>query len=90
MFAAVTSVTYLDMQQCQVFLQFKYRPLRVIIQQNGAPPHWGSIVLSKLDKIFSDIWIGRVGRYYGHKYHPTLQSSAFTFGDMLSTELTQM
>ena len=34
---------------------------RIIFQQDGAPPHWGSHVRRLLDAAFPNRWIGRGG-----------------------------
>ncbi|GBM09709.1 hypothetical protein AVEN_186414-1 [Araneus ventricosus] len=33
----------------------------MMFQQDGAPPHWGSLVRNFLDETFPDRWIGRNG-----------------------------
>ncbi|GBL94796.1 hypothetical protein AVEN_244772-1 [Araneus ventricosus] len=52
----VTSIIYLDMLQLYAVPQF---PESVIFQQDGAPPHYGNIVLEFLDTTFPQWWIGR-------------------------------
>ncbi|KFM56612.1 hypothetical protein X975_18900, partial [Stegodyphus mimosarum] len=55
----VSSVVYLDMLENFVFPQLEELQPRVFLQQDGAPPHWGTIVRSSLNDHFTGRWIGR-------------------------------
>ncbi|KFM70121.1 hypothetical protein X975_02734, partial [Stegodyphus mimosarum] len=55
----VLSVVYLDMLENFVFPQLEELPPDVFLQQDGAPPHWGTIVRSSLNDHFTGRWIGR-------------------------------
>ncbi|KFM67160.1 hypothetical protein X975_05885, partial [Stegodyphus mimosarum] len=57
----VSSVLYLDMLENFVFPQLEKLQPRVFLQQDGAPPHWGTIVRSSLNDHFTGRWIGRGG-----------------------------
>ncbi|KFM68198.1 hypothetical protein X975_25037, partial [Stegodyphus mimosarum] len=55
----VSSVVYLDMLENFVFPQLEELQPHVFLQQDGAPPHWGTIVRSSLNDYFTGRWIGR-------------------------------
>ncbi|KFM75855.1 Transposable element Tcb1 transposase, partial [Stegodyphus mimosarum] len=57
----VSSVVYLDMLENFVFPQLEELQPHVFLQQDGAPPHWGTIVRSSLNGHFTGRWIGRGG-----------------------------
>jgi hypothetical protein len=52
---------YLDMLELYVAHQLEeFQPL-IILQQDGAPPHWGSDIRRFLDATFPNRWTGRDG-----------------------------
>ncbi|KFM58633.1 hypothetical protein X975_22411, partial [Stegodyphus mimosarum] len=55
----VSSVVYLHMLENFVFPQVEELQPHVFLQQDGAPPHWGTIVRSSLNDHFTGRWIGR-------------------------------
>ena len=57
----VSSVVYLDMLENFVFPQLEGLQSHVFLQQDGAPPHCGTIVRSSLNDHFPGRWIGREG-----------------------------
>ncbi|KFM64525.1 hypothetical protein X975_16921, partial [Stegodyphus mimosarum] len=57
----VSSVVYLDMLENFVFPQLEELQPHVFLQQDGAPPHWGTIVRTSLNDHFTGRWIGRGG-----------------------------
>ncbi|KFM70901.1 hypothetical protein X975_12371, partial [Stegodyphus mimosarum] len=57
----VSSVVYLDVLENFVFPQLEGLKPHVFFQQDGAPPHWGTIVRSSLNDQFTGRWIGRRG-----------------------------
>ncbi|KFM62835.1 hypothetical protein X975_24013, partial [Stegodyphus mimosarum] len=57
----VLSVVYLDMLENFVFPQLEELQPHVSLQQDGATPHWGTIVRSSLNGHFTGRWIGRGG-----------------------------
>ncbi|KFM62863.1 hypothetical protein X975_02641, partial [Stegodyphus mimosarum] len=57
----VSLVLYLDMLENFVFPQLEELQPQVFLQQDGAPPHWGTIVSSSLNDHFTGRWIGRGG-----------------------------
>lgn len=57
----VKSVNYLDMLENFVFPQIEGLHPDIILQQDGAPPHWGTTVRHALDECFPGRWIGRGG-----------------------------
>jgi hypothetical protein len=59
--STVTKETYLDMLQQFVVPQVEDLQPTVIVQQDGAPPHWGRIVRDYLDAIFPNRCLGRDG-----------------------------
>jgi len=52
---------YLDMLELYVAPQLEKSQPWIIIQQDGAPPHWVSDVRQFLDATFPNRWIGRDG-----------------------------
>ncbi|GBM01363.1 hypothetical protein AVEN_135788-1 [Araneus ventricosus] len=55
-----------DSPKVNVWRGLKYNKLEefqpwIMFQQEGAPPHWGSLVRDFLDETFPDQWIGREG-----------------------------
>ncbi|KFM70784.1 hypothetical protein X975_19685, partial [Stegodyphus mimosarum] len=48
----VSSVVYLDMLENFIFPQLEELQPHVFLQQDGAPPHWGTIVRSSLNDHF--------------------------------------
>ncbi|GBM10729.1 hypothetical protein AVEN_118-1 [Araneus ventricosus] len=52
---------YLDLLQLFVASQLEEFQPWIMFQQDGAPPHWGSLVCDFLDETFPDRWIGRHG-----------------------------
>ena len=44
-----------------VFSHLEELQPHVFLQQDGAPPHWGTIVRSSLNDHFPGRWIGRIG-----------------------------
>ena len=59
--STVTANIYLDMLKHYVVPQLEEFQLRVVFQQDGAPPHWGLIVRDFLNETFPNRWIGRNG-----------------------------
>ncbi|KFM67718.1 hypothetical protein X975_00548, partial [Stegodyphus mimosarum] len=57
----VSSVIYLDMLENFVFPQLEELQPHVFLQQDGAPPHWGTIIRSSLNDHFTGRWIGQGG-----------------------------
>ncbi|KFM68381.1 hypothetical protein X975_26436, partial [Stegodyphus mimosarum] len=57
----VSSVVYVHMLENFVFRQLEDLQPHVFLQQDGASPHWGTIVRSSLDDYFTGRWIGRGG-----------------------------
>ncbi|KFM70764.1 hypothetical protein X975_05074, partial [Stegodyphus mimosarum] len=57
----VSSVVYLDMLENFIFPQLEELQAHVFLQQDGAPPHWGTIVRSSLKDHFTGRLIGRGG-----------------------------
>ncbi|MCQ7131119.1 DUF4817 domain-containing protein [Salmonella enterica] len=57
----ITANVYLDMLTEFVIPQLDGIQDRVILQQDGAPPHWGLAVRAYLDEQFPNRWIGRDG-----------------------------
>ncbi|PNF28847.1 hypothetical protein B7P43_G04418 [Cryptotermes secundus] len=53
------SVIYLDMLQNFVYPQIETLQSEIIFQEDGAPPHWSTIIREALDKHFPGRWIGR-------------------------------
>ncbi|KFM78615.1 hypothetical protein X975_09761, partial [Stegodyphus mimosarum] len=49
----VSSVVYLDMLENFVFPQLEELQPHVFLQQDGTPPHWGTIVRSSLNDHFT-------------------------------------
>ncbi|GBL74033.1 hypothetical protein AVEN_230946-1 [Araneus ventricosus] len=49
-----------ELQIPQTSLLEEFQPW-IMFQQDGAPPHWGSLVRDFLDETFPDRWIGRDG-----------------------------
>ncbi|GBM64477.1 hypothetical protein AVEN_194235-1 [Araneus ventricosus] len=57
----INANVYLDLLQLFIAPQLeKFQPW-IMFQQNGEPPHWGSLVRDFLDETFPDRWIGRDG-----------------------------
>ena len=56
----IKSDNYLDMLQQYAMPQIQVKN-DVIFKQDGAPPHWGTIVRDYLDETFPKQWIGRDG-----------------------------
>ncbi|PNF32700.1 hypothetical protein B7P43_G12963, partial [Cryptotermes secundus] len=52
---------YQDYLNLQSFLKENKLQPEIIFQQDGAPPHWSTIVCDALDKHFPGRWIGRSG-----------------------------
>ncbi|GBM61814.1 hypothetical protein AVEN_80455-1 [Araneus ventricosus] len=59
----VRSNIYLDMLQLYAVPQF---PEGVILQRDGAPPHYDNIVREFLDTTFPQRWMARVLSWYGY------------------------
>ncbi|KFM67202.1 hypothetical protein X975_24764, partial [Stegodyphus mimosarum] len=57
----VSSVVYLDILENFVFRQLEELQPHVLLQQDGAPPHWVTIVRSTLNDYFTGRWIGQAG-----------------------------
>ncbi|KFM73428.1 hypothetical protein X975_25985, partial [Stegodyphus mimosarum] len=57
----VSSVVYLDMLENFVFPQLEELQPHVFLQQDDAPPHWGTIVRSSSNNHFTGRGIGRGG-----------------------------
>ncbi|KFM58240.1 hypothetical protein X975_25180, partial [Stegodyphus mimosarum] len=57
----VSSVVYLNMLENFVFPQLEELQPHVFSQQDGAQPHWGTIVRSSSNDHFTGRWIGRGG-----------------------------
>ncbi|KFM71424.1 hypothetical protein X975_15209, partial [Stegodyphus mimosarum] len=57
----VSSVVYLDILENFVFPQLEELQPHVVLQQDGTPPHWGTIVRSSLNDHFTGRGIGRGG-----------------------------
>ncbi|KFM59228.1 hypothetical protein X975_23270, partial [Stegodyphus mimosarum] len=57
----VSSVVYLDVLENFVFPQLEELQPHVFLQQDGAPPHWDTIVRSSWKDHFTGRWIGRGG-----------------------------
>ncbi|KFM61825.1 hypothetical protein X975_12247, partial [Stegodyphus mimosarum] len=55
----ISSVVYLDMLENFVFSQLEELQPHVFLEQDGTPPHWGTIVRSSLNDHFIGRWIGR-------------------------------
>ncbi|KFM73429.1 Zinc finger MYM-type protein 1, partial [Stegodyphus mimosarum] len=58
----VSSVVYLDILQNFVFPQLEELQPHVFLQQDGAPPHWGTIVRNSLNDHFTGRWIWQGGQ----------------------------
>ncbi|GBM29448.1 hypothetical protein AVEN_255835-1 [Araneus ventricosus] len=58
---AVTGSVYLDMLQLWSFPQLTTDSLAFIFQQDGASPHWSTIVRDFLNRELPHRWIGRAG-----------------------------
>ncbi|KFM73496.1 hypothetical protein X975_18609, partial [Stegodyphus mimosarum] len=56
-----SSVVYLDTLGNFVFSQLEELQPHVFLQQDGAPPHWSTIIRSSLNDHFTGRWIGRGG-----------------------------
>ena len=59
--STITANIYLDILKHYVVPQLEEFQPRVVFQQDGAPPHWGSIVRDFLNETFPNQWIGRNG-----------------------------
>ncbi|KFM61029.1 hypothetical protein X975_23527, partial [Stegodyphus mimosarum] len=57
----VSSAVYLDMLENFVFPQLEELQPNAFLQQDGAPPHWGTIVRSSLNDHFTGRLVGRGG-----------------------------
>jgi hypothetical protein len=53
--------TKLDMMQLYAVPQIECLQPHIILQQDGAPPHWGLQVRACLDGTFPGTWISRDG-----------------------------
>ncbi|GBN80779.1 hypothetical protein AVEN_256342-1 [Araneus ventricosus] len=58
---SITANGYLDLLQLFIALQLEEFQPWIMFQQDGAPPHWGSLVRDFLDETFPDRWIGKDG-----------------------------
>ncbi|GBM91195.1 hypothetical protein AVEN_184531-1 [Araneus ventricosus] len=58
---SITANVYLDLLQLFIAPQLEEFQPWIMFQQDGAPPHWDSLVRDFLDEIFQDRWIGRDG-----------------------------
>lgn len=59
--ASITSAVYLDMLEQFAFPQIEDLQPDIVLQQDGAPPHWGLVVRAALDDKFPGRWVGRGG-----------------------------
>jgi hypothetical protein len=55
----VTANVYLDMLEQFVISQLREQLPNIMLQQDGAPPHWSLLVRKCLDRHFPGRWIGR-------------------------------
>ncbi|KFM74800.1 hypothetical protein X975_15826, partial [Stegodyphus mimosarum] len=55
------SVVYLDMLKNFVCPQLEELQPHIILQKDGASPHWGTIIRSSLNDHFTGRWIGQGG-----------------------------
>ncbi|GBM74191.1 hypothetical protein AVEN_104814-1 [Araneus ventricosus] len=58
---SITANVYTDLLQLFIALQLEEFQPWIMFQQDGAPPHWGSLVRDFLDETIVDRWIGRDG-----------------------------
>ncbi|GBM88873.1 hypothetical protein AVEN_134136-1 [Araneus ventricosus] len=75
----LASVIYLHMLESFVFSQFVELKPHVFLQQDGAPPHWDTIVHSSLHAHFTGRWIGLGGPIF---WPPRSPDVTFSFGDL--------
>ncbi|GFS76140.1 uncharacterized protein NPIL_367161 [Nephila pilipes] len=66
---ALTSVVYLDLLENFIFPQLEELQLHVFLQQDGAPPHWGTIVRSSLNDHFTGRCTDEVNQFLGSPDH---------------------
>ena len=59
--ASITADVYLDLRTEYVAPQLIDFQPTIIIQKDGAPPHWGLHVREFLNETFPDRWTGRDG-----------------------------
>jgi hypothetical protein len=76
--STITGAVYLDMLQNFVFPQTAEVD-SLIFQQDGAPPYFGAIVRTALDKRFPGRWIGRGGPINWPPRSPDLTLMDFFF-----------
>jgi hypothetical protein len=61
----------MDMMQLYAVPQIEHLQPHTILEQDGAPPHWGLQVCACLDRTFPGTWIGRDGPMSGLHVHQT-------------------
>ncbi|GBN21664.1 hypothetical protein AVEN_87056-1 [Araneus ventricosus] len=57
----ITANVYLDLLQLFIAPQLEEFQPWIMFQQDGVPPHWGSLVRDFKDETVPDRWIGRDG-----------------------------
>ncbi|GBN28044.1 hypothetical protein AVEN_71911-1 [Araneus ventricosus] len=76
---SITANVFLDLLQLFIAPQLEeFRP-RIMFQQDGAPPHCGSLVRDFLDETFPDRWIGRDGPTLWPPCSPDITPLDFSF-----------
>ncbi|GBM38955.1 hypothetical protein AVEN_271064-1 [Araneus ventricosus] len=75
----ITANVYLDLLQLFITPQLEEFQPCITFQQDGAPPHWGSLVQNFLDETFPDLWIGRDGPTPWHPRSPGITPLEFFF-----------
>ncbi|GBN11174.1 hypothetical protein AVEN_184729-1 [Araneus ventricosus] len=84
---SITANDYLDLLRLFIAPQLEEFQPWIMFQQDGAPPHWGSLVRDFLDETFPDRWIGRDGPTPWPPRSPDITSlDFFSFGTILRTE----
>ena len=76
---------YVEYKYMYIFLPL-LKLVYKIVQQDGAPPHWGSHVRRFLDATFSNRWIGRDGSTPWPLRSPNITPLTSFYGGILRTK----
>jgi hypothetical protein len=81
-FFKINMNTYLDMLQLYAVPQIGHLQPHIILQQDGAPPHWGLQIRACLDRTFPGRWIDKDGPMPWPPCSPDITSLDFYCGVM--------